>query len=145
MVHFLLALDDQEGLVEYGPVGKEVVFRLLHLNIQKTPRPCSGEDVQDDLLAPSRTHRYCLVEGEGQVLDFVVALQLQNSVQEVLEGVFAVEEFLETSVEPGVNIDLPLQALGNRRTPPIYYINGLDPQNEPKKFVYMCFLQSGNK
>ena len=36
-------------------------------------------------------------------------------------------------------------AFANRRTPPIYYINGFDPQNEPKNFVYMCFLQSGNK
>ena len=53
-------------------------------------------------------------EGEGEVLDFVVAFQLQDSVQKILEGAFAVKEFLEARIVSRVQIDLTLQRFGNR-------------------------------
>lgn len=39
---------------------------------------------------------------------------MQDSVQKILEGAFAVEEFLETRVVSGIQIDLPLQRFGDR-------------------------------
>ena len=113
MIHCLLALDNQEGLVEHDPVDKEVVFCFLHFHVNEPSRSCGGEDVQDDFLAQRRAHRYGLVESEGEVLDFVVTFELQDPVQEILECIFAVEEFLEARVELGVYVDLSSQALGN--------------------------------
>ena len=90
------------------------MFCLLHLYVDKASCARGGEDIQDHLLAAGGTHRYGLVEGEGEVLYSVVALQMQDSVQKILEGTFAVKEFLEAGVVSRVQIDLPLQRFGDR-------------------------------
>lgn len=106
-LHFLSALDDEECLVENCPVDEEVLFPALHLDVEEPPAACCREDVEDDLLLLGYVEGKGLVETETQRLDSVVPLEVQDSVEEVLQRVLVAEQRLERRVVCRVEVDLP--------------------------------------
>ena len=82
------------------------MFEILHLDIQKAPRTRCRKDIQNNLFPLRDTETEFLVEGESQGLDFVIALQFEHAVQEILQRIFAVKEFLEGGIQPGIEIGL---------------------------------------
>ena len=113
-IHLLLALDNEERLVQYCSVDKETVFCALHLDVQKSARASRRKRIHDDFAALRHPKSACVIEGVFELLDLVVTVQIKEPVKEIFESLGTVEQLLKTGVVSGINECLSGKFSGNR-------------------------------
>ena len=87
---------------------------FLHFDIEKTvvSRSCKSIQGNFTFFGNHETNRF--IERVFQILDLVVAFQVQDSVNKVLDGILAGEQVLESGIGSRVDVCFAFQFFRNR-------------------------------